>query len=108
MTLSGAVDAEGNSITAQVTGVSQDEAIAKNGDASTDARLTDQPDAVELRADRDPRGDGRVYHVSFDATDSNGGSCTGEVTLGVRRHKDSPATDSGPPLYDSLAPQLES
>ena len=46
-------------------------------------------------------GNGRVYHISFTANDGHGGSCTGEVTVGVRHdQRGTPAVDDGP-RYDS-------
>ena len=36
---------------------------------SADAIATTQPDRVRLRAERDPRGDGRVYRIAFEAAD---------------------------------------
>jgi hypothetical protein len=59
-------------------------------------------DAVRLRAERDNRGDGRVYRISFEAGDGNGGSCEGTATVGVPRRKNGPAIDSAPPSYDSF------
>lgn len=55
-----------------------------------------------LRAERDMPGNGRVYHVYFTATDGNGGACSGEVTVGVPKHRGfyGWAVDDGP-LYDS-------
>ena len=68
--------------------------------AAPDARLTST--GVQLRAERDPHGDGRVYSIAFTATDAQGGSCSAEVRVEVPRHKGSPARDSAPPSYDSL------
>jgi hypothetical protein len=48
------------------------------------------------------RGDGRVYHIAFTASDGDGASCTGEVTVGVPHDKGGHATPiDGGPLYDS-------
>ena len=41
-------------------------------------------------------GNGRVYHISFTATDSFGGSCSSEVLVGVPHDQRSdPAVDDG-------------
>ena len=87
-------------MTLEVTGVTQDEPV----DRGPDARLTRQAYAVRLRAERDSGGDGRVYRVSFRATDGNGGECTGVAQVTVPRQRHRPAVDSAPPSYDSLAP----
>ena len=55
---------------------------------------------ASVRAERSCRGDGRVYHIGFTATNSLGVSCTGAVTVGVPRHKNVPPVDGGA-LYDS-------
>jgi hypothetical protein len=58
-----------------------------------------------VRAQRDGGGDGRVYHISFTATNAGGGSCTGAVTVGVP-HDQGPnggPVDEGA-LYDSTQP----
>jgi VCBS repeat-containing protein len=79
-----------------VIGIFQDEPVGK----SPDGRIA-SPNTVELRADRDGSGDGRVYHIVF--TD---GSCLGEVKVPVVPHDQNgttPAIDQGP-LYDSTIP----
>jgi hypothetical protein len=42
---------------------------------------------VLLRAERDPKGDGRVYTIAFEVSDERGATCTGEATVTVPRHK---------------------
>ena len=98
--LRGASDPDGDSVTLEVTGVTQDEPV----DGRPDARLTRPAHAVRLRAERDPDGDGRVYRVAFRAADGNGGECEGVAKVSVPRQKYRPAVDSAPPSYDSLAP----
>ena len=45
---------------------------------------------------------GRVYHISFDAEDGNGGICSGTVTVGVPHDKKDTPFDDGP-LHDSTS-----
>jgi hypothetical protein len=60
---------------------------------------------VRLRGERSGRGDGRVYRIHFTATDPQGASCSGTVTVGVPHDKGSgPAIDSAPPSYNSFLP----
>ena len=40
---------------------------------------------VRLRAERSPRGDGRVYTITITATDAAGGTSTAQVTVTVPR-----------------------
>jgi predicted extracellular nuclease len=91
-----------------VTAVFQDEPV----DAPGGADGATAPDAaiglggaVDLRAERDETGNGRVYHVSFVATDPLGQSCTGTVQVAVPRSqgRTGAAVDDGP-LFDATAP----
>jgi hypothetical protein len=43
-----------------------------------------------------------VYRIAFRATDAQGGSCDGQVTVSVPRRKRQAAVDSAPPSYDSF------
>jgi dipeptidyl aminopeptidase/acylaminoacyl peptidase len=85
VTISGATDPDGDAVDLEITGVTQDESVG-----APDAIATTQPNRVRLRAERDPRGDGRVYRIAFEASDGRGGTCTGYATVGVRK-------GSGPP-----------
>jgi hypothetical protein len=66
------------------------------------------PDAVLeghkalVRAERLGGGNGRVYHLSFTATDAAGGTCSGTVTTCVPHDRKRGCVDGGP-LYDSTA-----
>lgn len=82
----------------------QDEPVDQRGAFGGDADATGIGTAVaRLRAERDEKGDGRVYHVQFSAQDADGGQCQGEVLVSVPRHRDRPALDDGP-SYDSTQP----
>ena len=66
-------------------------------------------DTAEVRAERAGSkkvpGNGRVYHISFTADDGEGGSCSGEVLVGVLHDKGKgtvPVDDGA--LYDSTVP----
>ena len=96
VTISGATDPDGDAVDLAITGVTQDEPVG-----APDAISTTQPNRVRLRAERDPRGDGRVDRIAFEADDGRGGACTGFATAGVRRGSQAPV-DSAPPSYDSF------
>ena len=53
-------------------------------------------------AERDGKGDGRVYHLEFTATDGTT-PCSGHVRIGIVDHDQSEDLDAmdGGPLYDS-------
>ncbi len=105
ITLSGATDPDGDAVTYTITGVSQDEAICGSGSGATgpDAEFrNNRTDEVWLRAERDGGGDGRVYHLYFLVTDSNGATTWGSTTVSVPKSSNgNPAIDSGA-AFDSL------
>jgi WD40 repeat protein len=94
----GATDPDGDAVTLTITGVTQDERLGSRPDAAR----TPSPDTVRLRATRLARGDGRVYRVSFTASDGQA-SCSGTVKVSVPRNRRTTAVDSAPPSYDSFA-----
>ena len=96
-------DRDGDSVSIEITGVTQDEHVAgRGGGTSPDAARGAAPHKVRLRAERSAGGDGRVYRLSFTATDSVGDSCTGVVKVRAPKGR-RPARDSAPPSYDSFA-----
>jgi uncharacterized repeat protein (TIGR01451 family) len=103
LSISGVSDADGDVLGIAITGVRQDEPTngLGDGDTAVDAKIG-PGNAVQLRAERSGKGNGRVYHVYFTATDPYGGSCSGDAVVGVP-HDQSPnggAVDDGP-SYDS-------
>jgi CSLREA domain-containing protein len=98
--ITGVTNPGGGPVTITVTSVFQDEPVTHGPDATGVGTAT-----ASVRAERDGGGDGRVYHISFTATNANGGSCTGAVTVGVP-HDQGP--NGGPidegALYDSTLP----
>jgi hypothetical protein len=96
----GVTDPNGDALTLKVTRILQDELFT--------ARL---PDAGDLgtakpwvRADRMTNGDGRVYHLFFEATDPAGASCTGEVKVCVPVQSGGTCRDGGARI-DSTMPR---
>jgi len=112
--IKGVTDPDQDRIRIRIVGIFQDEPVSRRGDNDDD----DDVDRVWrhlsfdgfgvgtrvafLRAERSPRGNGRVYHIRFIATDHIGASCEGEVTVGVPRRPQHTAIDGGA-LYDSTA-----
>lgn len=99
----GVTDPDNLSTTIAVTTVTQDEPINGLGDGDTSPDAVIQGQGVLLRAERAGTGNGRVYHVSFTATDSKGGSCVGAVNVTVPHDEKSTAINDGQ-LYNSLHP----
>ena len=101
--VNGATDVEGDTVTVRIDSIFQDEPTNGLGDGDT------SPDGVgigtsmaQVRAERSGKDNGRVYHVRFTAGDGNGGTCSGEVLVGVPKSqslKGAPVDDG--PKYDS-------
>ena len=99
----GVTDPEGDPIVIMIDSIFQDEPVDLTGDGSfvPDGQGVGSTTA-EVRAERDGSGNGRVYHIGFTADDGNGGTCTGEVLVGVphsQSDKGAPVDDGA--LYDS-------
>jgi hypothetical protein len=90
-----------------VTSVFQDEPTNGLGDGDTaiDAMIVNG--AVQVRAERDGGGDGRVYYINFTAT-TDGGSCTGTATVGVPHDEGKrAAVGQGPKFNSTMATTAE-
>jgi hypothetical protein len=75
-------------------------------DLSPDVKIISRfENFLELRAERSEAGNGRFYHVGFNAQDEKGGRCEGSVKVCVPHDqgKQKTCVDDGP-LYDSLKP----
>jgi cysteine-rich repeat protein len=99
VTVDGVLDPEGDLVAIVITDVAQDEPV---DDATCADAFGVGTDTVELRSEREGSGDGRVYHVTFTATDPFGASCAGEVAVCVRHDNgNGSACGDGGPLFDS-------
>ncbi len=96
ISVKGVTDADGNPIDIDITGVRQDESINGRGDGDTDhdAWWAWNNSQVWVRAERSDYGNGRVYRISFRASDGKGGSCTGVVKVGVPHDRNGTAIDT--------------
>ncbi len=101
----GVVDPNNNA-TITITGVTQDEATNGLGDGDTaiDA-IINADGTVMLRAERSGKGNGRVYHIHFTASDPEsqalGTSVSGIVKVSVPHSKKTDAAIDGGELFDS-------
>jgi hypothetical protein len=87
----------------EATGVVQDEPTDDSGDGATcpDA-VIGASGAVELRAERSGRGDGRVYEITFVARHGEGETCTASVVVCVPHDQGGAGCGEGDALHDSL------
>jgi hypothetical protein len=96
VTLGGATDLDGDTLSFQIDSVTQDEPVTGKGDdTSPDAATGATSNQVQLRAEANPKGNGRVYRVAYTVSDGNGGTCTGVETVSVERKKGQTAIDDG-------------
>ena len=99
ISLVGATDVDGDKLTLRISGVTQDEnvkGVAGRGDRAPDARrVAGHPNWIELRAERNPNGNGRVYRISYTVSDGKGGQCSGVEKVAVPRDRGGSAFDSG-------------
>jgi hypothetical protein len=100
----GVTDPDGDPVTWTVTGITQDEPVLGHGTGHTapDGAGVGSDGAL-LRAERRGGGNGRVYRVSFLATDARGASAAGSVAVCVPRNPHAACVDDGQ-LYDSTVP----
>jgi hypothetical protein len=94
---------EGSGVVINIDSIYQDEPTSGlgSGDMAVDATILN-PGTFLLRAERAGTGDGRVYHITFTATDGDGGRCSNVVTVCVPHDqaKGIHCVDEGP-VYDS-------
>jgi hypothetical protein len=90
----------GSPLTYFIAGVTQGEPAVDKGDLATPDARRSAGDRVELRAEFNPRGDGRVRRVAYNVSVRRGGACRGTVRVGVPRTTTQSAVES-PPTYSS-------
>ena len=101
ITIAGVTDRDGDPVTITIDSIFQDEPLEGLGDGTfSPDGYGIGTDTANLRAERSGTGDGRVYHVTFTATDGQGGECTETVSVWVPHSKNSGSVDQGP-LFDS-------
>jgi outer membrane protein assembly factor BamB len=100
--IGGVVDPDGDAVEVRVTGVTQDEPVDGNGDGSTcpDATI-DGAGHAAIRIERAGPGNGRVYAISFVATDPDGASSSERVTVCVAHDQGHPACVDDGPTHDA-------
>ena len=73
ISLDGATDPDADPVTITVDGVTQDEPVTGHGDQTSPDAIDEGEGELRVRAERSPRGDGRVYRIAFTASDGRGG-----------------------------------
>ncbi len=98
----GVVDPDGDVTSVEVTAIWQDEPVAGDGAGvlCPDARIANG--RAEVRVERAPSGNGRVYSIECIARDARGASASATFSLAIPVDPESPSVDDGP-AYSSLA-----
>jgi cysteine-rich repeat protein len=101
--IGGVADPDGDPVAIAITAIAQDEPVDATGDGATcPDGIGVGSDTASLRSERSGQGDGRTYHVAFQAVDRCGVACTGTVSVCVRHSRRPNGTcGDGGPLYDS-------
>lgn len=104
----GVTDPDGDPFTITIDSIFQDEPTDTYGDGSfAPDGMGVGTETASVRAERSGNpnlpGNGRVYHISFTASDDVGGACEGVVQVGVPHDKKDTPVDDGA-LYDSTMP----
>jgi hypothetical protein len=92
VTVQGVTDPDGDRLSAIVTRITQDELLSRTGEPDARGVGTVRP---SIRADRMSSGDGRVYHLTFTASDPEGATCSGRVTVCVPVDSNRPTCRDG-------------
>ena len=102
VTVHGVIDPDGDPVTIQIVGVTQDEPLEGPGYGNRCPDASFLGPHAALRRERGGSGDGRVYEITFTATDGHGGGQTGTVSVCVPRDQspNSSCADTGQ-LFDS-------
>jgi hypothetical protein len=87
-------------ISIEVTGITSDEALSSRADGARPSEscpdgLVDLDGQAWVRMERSGLGNGRVYEVSFTATDETGSTCEGSVTVCVPHDLATACVDDG-------------
>jgi hypothetical protein len=111
ITVTGVTDSDpSDSVSVAITAIAQDEPTNTVGDGNTSQDGRYSGGAAYVRAERadTPKvpGDGRIYRISFTATDENGASCSGSVFVAVPHDQGGTAPVRGAVWYNSLTGQI--
>ncbi len=112
VSISGVTDADGDPVTITVTGITQDEPSTSFGDDTCPDGVIDAEGTAWIRLERQVsvkssasdsgRTNGRVYEISFTATDPSGAVSNGRVTLCVPSHGSQGSCFDDGQAFDSL------
>jgi hypothetical protein len=100
--ITGIADPNDRRVRVTITSVTQSEPVSGHGDCGTSPDALVHGKHLLLRAERDGHGTGRIYDVTFKATDAKGAACTGTVSVCVPHDRRGACIDTGK-RYNSLS-----
>lgn len=110
LSLTGISDPDGDALTIRYTGILQDEPVDSAGQGNTpnfDGGIEDNGARAWVRSERTGNaGDGRVYLISYTATDAAGASCSGTTNLALPHDQRGTPAVLSPGRWNSLDGQL--
>ena len=108
VSICGVTESCGNPVAITVTSITQDEPVNGRGDGNTcpDAQIVDGHASVRAERTGTPGvpGNGRVYAINFTATNGQGSSCRGTVTVCVPHDQGDRTCINDGQRYNSLGP----
>lgn len=100
----GVFDPDGDLVTLQITSARQDEDVVGGGSGNQCPDAIIEGDRAQIRSERAGTMNGRVYRLTFTATDPAGASCSGEVRVCMpHEESDNPICEEEPLTFDSTA-----
>lgn len=106
LSLTGITDPDGDQITIRYTGILQDEPVDSVGQGNTpdfDGGIENAGARAWVRSERTGnKGDGRVYLISYTATDDGGLSCSGTTNLALPHDRRGTPAVLSPGRWNSL------
>lgn len=94
--IQGVNDPDNDPVSITITGISQDEPTSGlgSGDVSPDGSGLGT-NTTSIKSERAGAGDGRIYHICFNAGDGKGGMCNSEVVVLIPHAQGQTGIDSG-------------
>jgi len=85
VSVQGVTDPDGEPVQIAISVIDTDEPTGIQGEPNCPDAILDGANAVRLRAERNPQGNGRVYRLTYRATDPQFAECNETVTICVPR-----------------------
>jgi FlgD Ig-like domain len=95
VSIEGVFDPNGDPVEITINSVTSDEPPGDYGRKDCPDVINDGPNAVQLRAEVDPHGNGRVYMIRYTAREPSGFSCSGKVPVCVPQNRHTACVDDG-------------